>query len=294
LRKPLVLTTGPLGGVGDHLIYSTLPERFTKLDYEVYLDGDNLMRNGDMQDLIWGRNPYVAGISDRKPTIGYTKQGAFYELANTLPIGSIEAMERAHGLPPPYGLAPKIYCQPVLTSNLKDVVLADFNSISSRFEPGALTTFVKRMERRFPTKEIRFVRVPKSVVNSELAITGPSIHISSAVQYIEALTTCHAWIGTEAGGQALAAAVRGEHDVYDLERTPHIVCIISPRTYNSRGYTFRGVDYRVTAATNYGDADYWEPAECAFHTYERTSRTLIEQERARWEAEQAPALARGA
>ena len=103
----IVITTGPLGGVGDHLLYSTLPERYTNLGFKVYLDQDNIMRNDEAFDLIWSRNPFILGTSDRKPNAGYINQGKYYDVANRFPIGSIEAMERAHGFLPPYGIAPK-------------------------------------------------------------------------------------------------------------------------------------------------------------------------------------------
>jgi hypothetical protein len=278
-----VLTTGALGGCGDHLLYSTLPERFSHLGFEVYLDKDNLTRNPEVHDLVWGRNPFVKGTSDRKPTIGYTNQGKFYDIANRFPIGSIEAMERAHGLPPPYSIAPKIYYEPQpFKIDLGNAVLCEFNSISSEFKPEAIMEMIHRMNERWMYgRQAYVVRFGPGVSRPNAEIDGPAIVMNSIYEYVDAIAGASAWIGSEAGGQALAAAVRGEHDVYDMGVRPEIVCLISPRTFNSRGYTFRGVDYRVTTKTNY-DGDYWSPHEVPYERYQLMARRTVEEARAEW------------
>lgn len=284
MAQQVVLTTGCLGGVGDHLIYSSLPERFAKLGFEVYLDKDNLTRNGDSHDLIWGKNPYILGTSDKKPTIGYVNQGKFYDIANRFPLNSIEAMERAHGLLPPYNMAPKIYYDPQPPKiDLSQAVLADFNAISSRIKPQGVADMVARMNERFPGKQFYLVRFPNTIASPAQEFEGPSLTFNTIYEYVDALKACYGWIGTEAGGQALAAAVRGEHDVYDLSVHPECICIITPKTFNSRGYTFRGIDYRVTTHGEYA-GDYWEPEECRYERYQLMCRRTVEEARAAWEA----------
>ena len=113
--------------MGDHAVYSSLPERFARLGRDVYLDADTESSNPEIRDLIWKMNPFIKGLSDRKPNAGYVRQGHFYDIANRLQgYRSIEAMERAHGLPPPYGLAPKIYYTPKPTKvDVSNVVLVE-------------------------------------------------------------------------------------------------------------------------------------------------------------------------
>jgi len=266
------------------MIYSSLPERYTKLGFEVYLDRDNLTRNGDAHDLLWAKNPYIIGTSDRKPNAGYVNQGKFYDIANRFPLNSIEAMERAHGLLPPYNMAPKIYYEPQpFKVDLRECVLADFNSISSRIKPQGVSDMVNKMQERFPGKQFYLVRFPDTIATAAQEFQGPTITMNSIYEYVDALKSCYGWIGTEAGGQALAAAVRGEHDVYELDVHPECVCIITPKTFNSRGYTFRGIDYRVTTHGEYA-GDYWEPEECRYERYQLLCRTTVEEARAKWEA----------
>jgi hypothetical protein len=285
MTRDIILTTGPLGGTGDNLLYSTLPERFSKLGYDVWLDVDNTMRNGDMETMIWERNPYVRGRTDRKPNAGYVNHGRFYALANTLPVGAIEAMERAHGLPPPYSIAPKIYYTPRNCGDLSRYVLADFNAVSSRVGPDGLRGFTERMAWRFPDKQFLLVRFPEGIAQNAVEAEGLSIFLGDAASYLDALHTAYAWVGVEAGGQALAAAVRGEHDAYDLGARLPCVALISPTTFNSRGYTFRGVEYHVTNFSMH-QGDYWEPVEVPYQEYHDISRAAIQRERAAWEAAQ--------
>ena len=287
MKQQIILTTGPLGGLGDHLVYSTLPERYTKLGFEVYVDAQNLTRNPETQDLVWAKNPYIIGTSDRRPNAGYCNQGKFYDVANKFPVGSIEAMERAHGLPPPYSLAPKIYYDPQpFKVDLRECVLFDSTSISSTVAVQGYTDLLTKMTDRFPGRQFYNVRVPAAVARDAVTIEGPSITMSTLYEYVDAIASCYAWVGSEAGGQMLAAAVRGEYDVYDMERRPEIISIISPKTYNSRGYTMRGVDYRVTVHGNVS-SDYWEPVEVAYERYALMARRTVEEARAEFIAARA-------
>jgi len=266
------------------MVYSTLPERFAELGHDVYLDQDNLARNPEIIDLIWAKNPHIKGTSDKKPNAGYCKQGLFYDIAGKFPIGSIEAMERAHGLLPPYSIAPRIYYEPQpFMIDLSQAVLADFSAISSSISGQGISDMLLQMNNRFPGKQFYMVTFPEGIIREQPPVDGPSIRVNSIYEYVDALASCYAWIGSEAGGQALAAAVRGEHDVYDMVAHPEIIAVLSPKTFNSRGYTFRGVDYRVTVTGNIA-GDYWDPVEIGRDRYELMCRRSVEEVRATWEA----------
>src|ERR1700678_4519099 len=125
---------GDLLGLGDHGVFTTLPERFSQMGYNVYLDKDTQASNTEVLELLWEMNPFVKGLSDKKPNAGYgfsgVIQGKAYELTNALPgHPGIQAVERANGLPPPYSLAPRIYYTPKKPPvDVSDVVLVDYSS----------------------------------------------------------------------------------------------------------------------------------------------------------------------
>lgn len=289
MRPKIVITFGPLGGTGDVSLYSTLPERYTDAGFDVYLDQDNLTRNPESFDLFFGKNPHIIGSSDLKPNAGYTMQGRFYDVANRFPIGSIEAMERAHGLKPPYSLAPKIYYEPQpFRINLAQCVLVDFSAISSTITSQSVSDFLVKMNDRFPGKQFYQVMFPDGVSRKDNIMEGPSIQMNSIYEYVDAIASCYAWIGSEAGGQAIAAAVRGEHDVYEMAAHPELICAINKMTYNSRGYTFRGVDYRLVTADG---PDYFVPAEVHYERYGMMCRRTVEDARKEYDDAKAKAAA---
>lgn len=269
-ENPIILTSGPLVGVGDIGLYSTLARRFKALGYTVLLDGDVEARNDDTLDLFWGRNPYIDDITDKKPNAGYVRQGLFYEIANRYPCGSIEAMERAHGLPPPYSIAPWANYEPAGTPHdLRDKVLVDFTAVSSHIADRAVSEFLGRMSEKFMHAPFVQVIFPKGISLEPPRVTGiPCVQANSAFEYLDMLHAARAWVGSEAGGQTLAAIARGEHRVEEFDARPAISVLITPKTFNSRGYVYAGVDYRVT---NFGadkDSDFWLPTEVATHQYE--------------------------
>lgn len=272
----VIITAGPLLGLGDHSVYSTLAERFAKLGHDVYLDKDTRTSNAEIFDLVWGINPYIKDFSDRKPNAGYVRQGLFYEIANRLPgYRSIEAMERAHALPGPYNMAPKFYYEPKpFKFDLSDTVLIDFSAVSSKIGRRGIREALRMMNGRFRNPDFLQVLHAKHVVLHAPDISCASYQVSSIFEYVDMLAACRAWIGSEAGGQSLAAAVRGERDVYDFDARPEVVCTITPPTFNSRGYTYRNVDYRVTCDTD-TTRDYWEPIEVKVLQYENMCRSRL-------------------
>jgi hypothetical protein len=264
----IVITTGPLVGLGDHAIYSTLAKRFAELGRDVYLDEEIVARNDDILALFWKNNPYIKALSDKKPNAGYIRQGLFYEIANRFPLGSMEAMERAHGLPPPYSLAPWASYEPKpFHLDLSRTILVDFSSVSSTIEDTGIAEFLRAMKSRFRNAPFVQIIPPKFASLHPPRIGVESIQIDNAFQYIDAVKSARAWIGSEAGGQSLAAIARGDRDVYEISVYPEIVVCTTPKTLNSRGYTYRCSDYRCTQFGGDKTGDYFFPLESQVHQY---------------------------
>ncbi len=278
----IIITTGPLVGLGDHAVYSTLAKRFAEQGRRVYLDKDNRARNDEIMDLFWGRSPYIADLTDRKPNAGYVRQGLFYEVANRYPIGSIEAMERAHGLPPPYSIAPIANYEPCgFHIDLSKTVLIDFSAVSSKIGDLGIAEALRVAKGRFRNAPMLQLLMPKWASLLPPRVQCDSLEVESIYQYLDMLHACRAWVGSEAGGQSLAAAARGEHDVYDVDARPEVLATLTPKTFNSRGYTYRGVDYRVTSTGQDKTGDYFFPHEVTQHVYEQLCAQNYEQMRSR-------------
>lgn len=176
--------------------------------------------------------------------------------------------------------------------NLEGAVLMDFSAISTTFGKDGLQQMFDKMTARFPNRQFYRVTFPEGVTGKDPFEAGPAICMNDIYEYVDAMASCYAVICTEAGAQALAAAVRGEHDCYDLSVRPEICAIIQPMTYNSRVYTFRGVDYRVTVHAN-NLHDYFTtdgslgPPEVPYGRYQLMCRRTVEMARSAWEAARA-------
>jgi hypothetical protein len=267
-ENPIVLTTGPLVGLGDHCIFSTLPKRFAELGYEVYLDRDVAARNPEIIDLLWTNNPHIIDMTDKKPNAGYVRQGLFYEIANRYPSGSIEAMERAHGLPPPYSLAPWVsYTPKPYHIDLSDAVLLDFSSVSSHLEQQGIGEFLRAMKGRYRNAPFIQLALPRWTHLHPPLIDTATIAIGSIYDYLDAAASAKAWIGSEAGGQSLAAIARGEHHATEYDVTPRVSVLMTVPTFCDHGYTYATSDYSPTRFSSDVESDYHWPHEMAQHAY---------------------------
>jgi len=116
----------PWGGLGDNLQFSTLPEMFSKLGYEVYISKNNRYRNFEIFELVWKLNPYVKGISSERHNIGdicsYTRIHPQKSI--------IYNQEASHGIVPENEI-PKIFYTPKIINEFQDKIFVDLSAKSS-------------------------------------------------------------------------------------------------------------------------------------------------------------------
>ena len=63
------------GGLGDNLQFSTLPERFHRMNKTFSVSKENEVFNDEVTDLVWGHNPFVQDVkSDGVPNCGSMKK----------------------------------------------------------------------------------------------------------------------------------------------------------------------------------------------------------------------------
>lgn len=279
--KEIILSTGPLGGCGDLSLYSTLPRRFATEGHEVYLHEDNFARNDEIIELWFGLNPFINGVSRLTPNAGYPNQGRAYDILNRLPLGSaIEGFERAHGFGPPYSLAPETHYKPKpCATDMSNVTLFDMHSLSSAIHEIGWARFHQKMTDRFGP--LSLVTLPTTIAPPIEQPAGVECYGANSIfEYFDMLCACKAWCGSEAGGQALAAAARGEHRVFEVGVRPEVVSLMAPNTFNSRAFCFAGVDYRTSKYA--AGEDYLEPVEVPYYRYHEVCKTNITSMRKAW------------
>ena len=230
---------GRVGGLGDHLIYSTLPELFAQRGRRVYVSESTPTRNDEVRSLLYDQNPFIAGWTGRPPNAGTGRVGE--TLLQGIRSGSvIEWVELTHGLPVS-NRYPRIYYQPRFRAELIDIVLVDPRSTSQPFPRDRFEWFVDRLG--FSREQLRIVWSKHSGHHGSATLTDCArLEATSLHDYIDMIYSCLAYVGTESGGSALASAVRQDR------KTPELYAMTTTKNWNQHVYIFPNVTYWSSAA----------------------------------------------
>lgn len=224
------------GGLGDHLIYSTLPEMFARRGHRVYIANSTPTRNDEVRSLLYDENPFVIGWTDRQPNIG-TVRTVKSPVHRIRFAHTIEWVEFVHGLPAT-NRYPQIYYQPRFRSELIDTVLVDPRSASQPFPSDRFAWFVDRLG--FRRNKLRVVLSKYSGKHGSDTLADCSrLDVENLHEYIDVIYSCRAFVSTESGGSALASAIR------QAKETPEIYAVTTTKSWNHHVYTFPNINYIV-------------------------------------------------
>jgi hypothetical protein len=233
----------PWGGLGDNLQFSTLPELFAAHGIPSFVSTRNVLRNPQIHQLVWDRNPFIRGYSDEEPNAGAC--APYGVLPRRLPF--LQRIEIAHGLEP-RSRYPKIYYRPNKKPELESAVLLDLSSTSVLHRRSELRKYVAAVvsAHQYDTAEILQVRLGPDVA-AQYHIFGfddfASFTPKDIFDYCDALASCKALITVHSGAQSLAVALRSDASA------PAIHCFCTPVQFNSRDYIFSRVDYYIAEKT---------------------------------------------
>jgi hypothetical protein len=241
LSEPPIVIEQPWGGLGDNLQFSTLPEMFAAQGRAVFVSARNSVRNEEIHELVWGRNPYVSGLSTAPATAGACR-AAVYDGQLPRYTDFIRRVEIAHGLPATHDF-PRVYYAPSQRHDLEDDVLVDVGSISRGFSIEQITGYLRFVFQQFayPLARAYQVEFQRQVATQNLLRLRelPPLPVRSIFEYCDALHSCRALITVHSGAQSLAVALRQER------AGPVIHCLASPQQFNWRNYIFPRVEYHV-------------------------------------------------
>lgn len=240
LESEAIIFSQPHGGLGDNLLYSTLPERFAALGKPFYIARQNVVRSQNAFDLVWGLNPHVRGIADEAPNAGdscYARYAGSPKIMNI-----ISRIEAAHGIEP-VNLAPKLYYTPKWIDELADKVIIDVNSTTVGFSPDSIRWYLTQIfewYRYDKKKTIQIELESSAVVKNIVKVDGfQSITLRDIYHYCDIIHSCRAFVTVHSGAHCLAAALRQQHD------DPQVMCMVSRDFYNARLAVFPKVEYFV-------------------------------------------------
>lgn len=223
-------------GLGDHLIYSTLPELFARQRRRVYVSKTTATRNDEVRALLYDENPFVTGWNDAPPNAG-TGFGNESGLKSFELASAIQYVEISHGFRGD-NIYPRIYYKPRFIADLADAVLLDPHSVSQRFPAMLFERFLQRLN--LPTDRMYVVSAPHSGEKGRDAIPScPRLPASDIHEYVDMIHSCATFVSTESGASILASAVRQHHSA------PNLHAITTTRNYNEHTYILPNIRYTV-------------------------------------------------
>jgi hypothetical protein len=232
-------------GLGDHLIYTTLPELFARRGDEVYVTaGIPGFRNPEVRELVWGRNPFVSGFVDEPPNAGVQTISAEFIGAAKHHPSSIAAIEALHGFTPS-GQLPRVYYQPRFRPEFRTLSLADPRSISQPMKPEAFEAFVDHHARwqGFDRRHVVVLQSQYSGPHGEGALSqNPRQQVQNIFEYADLIYSCRRFLVAESGGQVLAAAIRGTN------AAPEVFALFTTYALNDELFTCPNVRYSATGS----------------------------------------------
>lgn len=228
-------------GLGDNLLYSTLPELYARQGRRVFVSDMNRTRNPEIHDLVWGCNPHVSGVSSAPAKAGMAQLISRFT-THTHVVNWLTRIEVVHGFPPTNDL-PRIYYRPKPHPVLAGRVVVDTNSSTIKYPPEEIDGFIRLSCLRFHYRrdeltQLRFARSDVADANGALSDV-PSHTITSIFELCDALASAKAFITVHSGANTLAAAIKGE------AAQPNILCAVDAEHYNQKCYIWRNIDYTI-------------------------------------------------
>lgn len=188
------------GGLGDALQFSTLPEIFSELGYDVYLAHDAPFRNNEIKELVWDLNPYVKGQKNVTWTLGDTP-GTVYENKHGEFIKNWEAL---HGIEPK-NVFPKIYYQPNKVEDIDGII--DITSISVKYDKDRLIEVIKEyMTKHYPNSNFKIVSNKFYPIENSYGFD--IVEIDSLKHYVDIINSCNVFMSVISGQHILATSIR--------------------------------------------------------------------------------------
>ena len=227
------------GGLGDNLQVSTIPRRFYEtFGYKgVYITNSVKWRNDEIKKLVWEKNPYVAGFTD-KPGVNILHAGLInYDGAKHW----IENMEKIYTFPAPYSKRPEIYYDFSENDkfNVKDRIVVDLtssnenNTMNNLLHRQKMKKYFDRLDEKITLVRLNNIKKTSSFTDftNEIIVDKDIefIDINSIEDYCEVIKNCKKYICCFSGNYSLAASIRDD-----------LTCFSPNQYYKMKYFIFEG------------------------------------------------------
>lgn len=233
------------GGLGDNLAYSTLPELYSNNGYDVYISNNNVVRNKEIYDLVWGTNPFIKGKcnDDEGTLIGSNTDENWPKDSN---IYFMNRIEIGHGFEPT-NLFPKVYYNPKMLDEYKNAIIIDITGVSSSTENRhkAISKIEEFLHQQGSTENV-FVIGFKNKINDQSNNDNidsfthyKQLYIENIFNYCDILYSCSVFLTVFSGASILMSAIKRDNN------TPYVKCWVPPEqnASNITLFHFPNIEY---------------------------------------------------
>ena len=196
-----IIISQPWGGLGDNLQFSTLPELYSKMGYNVYISSSNAFRNSEIYDLVWKLNPFVKGISDKPANVGC-------EGIDVFGGSHMRNIELCNGLTNGYRKYPVVYYTPKLIPELKGCVLYDATATSFPASDLELKASFESVFRKYPDAKTLKVNFTNIKTRDTPYFKHDLYTVNSIFDLCDAIHSCQVFVADDSGSLVLASALK--------------------------------------------------------------------------------------
>jgi hypothetical protein len=223
-----IIISQPWGGLGDNLQFSTLPELYSKKGYSVFISINNKVRNYEIHNLVWEKNPFIKGFlnDNQGELVGVSRQHLWPNVTEN--HYSIHRIEIAHGFPPT-NFYPKIYYEPNYFTEYNNDIIIDLTGSSQvysfekykefidYFTPVIINADNKKIK-VITFKNLGVSPIFNQVYNylKSIIINIEYLVIETLIQYCDILNSCDKVIIVNSGINSLVAAIKQDKPKPDV------------------------------------------------------------------------------
>jgi hypothetical protein len=235
-------------GLGDALLFSTLPEEFYRqFAFEnIYIvNPPEGYYNQEVPNLIWGYNPFVTGQINSFNANTFNIKEVGYYLADIIRRhykNNIKTTEALNNLTPT-NFYPKIYYTPKFRKEFGGKIYADYSSYSNNFTDKMFSDFINYCSRvyNFDSKEVIMIQSNNMGNNGSVSMTNnPRYIVKNLEEYCDLIYSCKMFLPVQSGAAALASAIKG------LNYYPKVVEFISAASLNTAIWSWANLEYITT------------------------------------------------
>lgn len=199
------------GGLGDHLSFTTLPEIFSNIGYEFYINDKSSFRSQEIYDLVWGTNPYVKGLTAMNGNCGHLPNWGVdgtVEFDKSLSMHS--NIEKIYGFTPINNF-PKLYYNPNNLTEYNDYVLIDLNASSvadHSHDIGIIINHISSLKNEKLICILPESSYGKSIVDLKTIENVIYIQTKDIFHYVDLIYSCKKFVCLWSGGAHLAVSIK--------------------------------------------------------------------------------------